>query len=174
VDQAPLQTTVEIGTEFRVRRGGGGGQGADDQLTAGREVAEALTAQVTETTLDTMADHGVAHGSADHEPDPGRSLVVAQHEVHDNGGGTDAPTCAGDAPQVTTSGESMRRRKHGSGSRASRVEDHTARLLRPLRRREDRIERPARVRMRSRKPCTLWRRRLFGWYVRLLTSITPM
>ena len=29
--------------------------------------------------------------------------------------------------------------------------------------------RPARVRMRSRKPCTLWRRRLFGWYVRLLT-----
>jgi hypothetical protein len=26
------------------------------------------------------------------------------------------------------------------------------------------------VRMRSRKPCTLWRRRLFGWYVRLLTA----
>jgi hypothetical protein len=26
------------------------------------------------------------------------------------------------------------------------------------------------VRMRSRKPCTLWRRRLFGWYVRLLTG----
>ena len=31
----------------------------------------------------------------------------------------------------------------------------TARLLRPLRRRADRIERPARVRMRRRKPCTL-------------------
>ena len=42
-------------------------------------------------------------------------------------------------------------------------------LLRPLRRREDRIARPARVRIRRRKPCTLWRRRLFGWYVRLLT-----
>jgi hypothetical protein len=26
------------------------------------------------------------------------------------------------------------------------------------------------VRMRRRKPCTLCRRRLFGWYVRLLTS----
>lgn len=46
----------------------------------------------------------------------------------------------------------------------------TARLLRPLRRREDKTARPARVRMRSRNPCTLWRRRLFGWYVRLLTS----
>jgi hypothetical protein len=44
-------------------------------------------------------------------------------------------------------------------------------LERPLRRRDDRIERPARVRMRSRKPCFLARRRLFGWYVRLLTEL---
>ena len=28
--------------------------------------------------------------------------------------------------------------------------------------------------MRSRNPCTLWRRRLFGWYVRLLTGISPI
>jgi hypothetical protein len=45
----------------------------------------------------------------------------------------------------------------------------TARRLRPLVRREDRMARPARVRMRSRKPCVLARRRLFGWKVRLLT-----
>jgi hypothetical protein len=44
-------------------------------------------------------------------------------------------------------------------------------LERPLRRRDDRIERPARVRMRSRKPCFLERRRLFGWNVRLLTGL---
>ena len=44
-------------------------------------------------------------------------------------------------------------------------------LERPLRRRDDRIERPARVRMRRRKPCFLARRRLFGWNVRLLTGI---
>src|SRR4051794_41494161 len=31
------------------------------------------------------------------------------------------------------------------------------------------IARPARVRIRSRKPCVLDRRRLFGWKVRLLT-----
>ena len=40
---------------------------------------------------------------------------------------------------------------------------------RPLRRREARIARPARVRIRRRKPWVLARRRLFGWKVRLLT-----
>ena len=38
---------------------------------------------------------------------------------------------------------------------------------RPLRRRPETIARPARVRMRRRKPCTRARRRLFGWKVRL-------
>jgi hypothetical protein len=40
---------------------------------------------------------------------------------------------------------------------------------RPLRRRAVTIARPARVRIRKRKPCVLARRRLFGWKVRLLT-----
>jgi hypothetical protein len=40
---------------------------------------------------------------------------------------------------------------------------------RPLRRRAARMARPARVRMRSRKPWVFARRRLFGWKVRLLT-----
>ncbi len=46
---------------------------------------------------------------------------------------------------------------------------HALRLVRPLRRRAARIARPARVRMRSRKPCVFARRRLLGWKVRLLT-----
>jgi hypothetical protein len=41
-----------------------------------------------------------------------------------------------------------------------------------LRRRFDTIARPARVRMRSRKPCTRARRRLFGWNVRLPFATT--
>ena len=48
----------------------------------------------------------------------------------------------------------------------------TASRLRPLLRRAERIARPARVRMRRRKPCVLARRRLFGWYVRLLTRFS--
>ena len=47
------------------------------------------------------------------------------------------------------------------------------RRARPLARRAARIARPARVRMRSRKPWVFERRRLFGWKVRLLTSGTP-
>ena len=48
----------------------------------------------------------------------------------------------------------------------------TASCSRPLRRRAASTARPARVRMRSRKPWTFARRRLFGWNVRLLTG-TP-
>lgn len=43
-------------------------------------------------------------------------------------------------------------------------------FARPLRRREERIDRPARVRMRSRKPWVLARRLLLGWNVRLDTT----
>src|SRR5699024_3461336 len=44
---------------------------------------------------------------------------------------------------------------------------------RPLRRRDDRIARPARVRIRTRNPWVRLRRRLLGWKVRLLTG-TPV
>jgi hypothetical protein len=47
----------------------------------------------------------------------------------------------------------VRRGQHGGERRWNRAQ--TARLLRPLRRRDDMIERPARVRMRRRKPCVL-------------------
>jgi len=43
---------------------------------------------------------------------------------------------------------------------------------RPLRRRPVTMARPARVRIRSRKPWTLARRRLFGWKVRLPLATT--
>lgn len=46
---------------------------------------------------------------------------------------------------------------------------------RPLPRRADTMARPARVRIRSRNPCTRARRRLFGWKVRLplATAVSP-
>ena len=49
------------------------------------------------------------------------------------------------------------------------VGDQADRRARPLPRRVARIARPARVRMRRRKPWVFARRRLFGWKVRLLT-----
>lgn len=52
-----------------------------------------------------------------------------------------------------------------AGSTAGR--DQAVSCARPRRRREATMARPARVRMRSRNPCFLARRRLFGWKVRL-------
>ncbi len=57
----------------------------------------------------------------------------------------------------------------GPANRAQRMRQAEI-SARPLRRRAARMARPARVRMRSRKPWVFARRRLFGWKVRLLTS----
>ncbi len=62
--------------------------------------------------------------------------------------------------EIGGTGQAMRRRKHAQADSS----------VRPLRRRAARIARPARVRMRRRKPCVFARRRLLGWKVRLLTS----
>ena len=56
---------------------------------------------------------------------------------------------------------------------ASTVRYYADSSVRPLRPRAARMARPARVRMRSRNPCTLARRRLFGWKVLLLMVIAP-
>ena len=112
--------------------------------------------QVAQPALDPVADDGVADGLADHEPDP--RAASADVPSGDAGG---RPGCAtrpaGRARTAvrkdSASVEPMGRGQHGGCSRASRPQ--TARLLRPLRRREDRMERPARVRMRRRNPCIL-------------------
>lgn len=46
--------------------------------------------------------------------------------------------------------------------------DYAVRVVRPLARRRRMIARPARVRIRARKPCLRFRLRLFGWYVRFM------
>src|SRR5258708_27867820 len=89
---------------------------------------------------------------------------------------SDAPTLG---PESLAALNSVRRRiraADGSIGYHRRADDgsadQTLTRARPLRRRAASTARPARVRMRSRKPCVLARRRLFGWNVRLLTE-TP-
>ena len=45
-------------------------------------------------------------------------------------------------------------------------------MERPLERRLARMDRPARVRIRKRKPCVFARRRVLGWKVRLLIAVS--
>jgi hypothetical protein len=109
-----VETTVEVGAEFRVRRGGRRREGANDDLAAPRQIAEPVSAQVTESALDTMPDDGVADGLADHEPDPRRALLDvrrgAEQQVHHHGVAAAASSAARHTPQLFTAGESMLRR----------------------------------------------------------------
>src|SRR5215471_7128280 len=59
------------------------------------------------------------------------------------------------------------RLRAGSTAQEPVGKDQAVSARRPLRRRPDTTARPALVRIRSRKPCTRARRRLFGWKVRL-------
>jgi hypothetical protein len=79
-------------------------------------------------------------------------------------------------PCLLAASKSARRRIRaaaGSMSMRWRSRPQTLTRARPFRRLAARTARPARVRMRSRKPCVFARRRLFGWNVRLLTR-TPV
>jgi len=71
----------------------------------------------------------------------------------------DAPAAADGDGELTAIAQSIRCRQHAAPPRSAQ----TARRARPLSRRADRTARPARVRMRSRKPWVFARRRLFGW-----------
>jgi len=109
VTETPLQTTVELGAEFRIRGCSGRGEGAHDHLAAGREDGETFTAQVAELALDTMADDGVADDPTHDEPDPGRVGPVVTQDVDDQEVAPAAAARADHPPDVTTVGEPMRR-----------------------------------------------------------------
>ena len=79
------------------------------------------------------------------------------------------PTLTPCRTQVRKSSEERSRAR--AGSTASCQADSSAR---PLRRRAAKMERPARVRMRARKPCVRLRRRLLGWKVRFVTFVSSL
>jgi hypothetical protein len=105
-------------------------------------------------SLDAAADR-----LADHHSDPRRLFAgqVATH-VHDEAAAPAAGTIADDGGELTGPPHSIRPRQH----RPSRQSAYADSEPRPLRRRAAMMARPARVRMRKRKPCVLARRRLFG------------
>jgi hypothetical protein len=119
----------------------------------------------TELPLHAVPSDRRANGPAYHESYPGRFLavqrVVADQQVTYHAG----PARSG--PGAHGQGELRAVAHPGLGGK-----DQALSRSRPLRLRAARTARPARVRMRSRKPCVFARRRLFGWNVRLLTG-TP-
>jgi hypothetical protein len=123
---------------------------------------------VAEPALDAVANDGRADSAIHDEPDGRASTDFcrgANFSRNDNvrdEGGPNRPRATPDRDAEVLAAA------HAMDLIEQRAQADS--LERPLRRRDDMIERPARVRMRRRKPCFLERRRLFGWNVRLLTG----
>ena len=124
--------------------------------------------EMAELALHAVADHGVAdrlaHDQADARSGIARTRCVVE-QMHDQGSTTRPPARTHGAPEGIAVAQPLIDSEHGAVPMMSGMSAlaQTARLLRPLRRRAEMMARPARVRMRRRNPCTLWRRRLFGW-----------
>jgi hypothetical protein len=84
--------------------------------------------------------------------------------VHNNIGLNRPDTSLDRGTELGRTSHAVLHRQHCSRQSES---DQAVSARRPLRRRPETIARPARVRIRNRKPCTRARRRLFGWKVRL-------
>jgi len=113
--------------------------------------------------LDAVPGDRRANRPAHHKSYPGRFVpvlrVLADQQVaHHQGPARASPGAHGQRELRATAHPGLGR------------QDQALSRSRPLRLRAARTARPARVRMRSRKPCVLARRRLFGWNVRLLTG----
>ena len=118
---------------------------------------------------DPMSGDRAAHGAAHHEPGACGSVGVRRvrgGEVYDEARTSRAETTSHGGGELVPMSEPRAGRQHRRGP--AQAESRS----RPLRRRPATMARPARVRIRSRKPCVRARRRLFGWKVRLplLTS----
>lgn len=138
-------------------------QRPDDDQVAGSQFTETRTHDLAQAALGSVAHYSVADGLG-YDETHARSVGIigvsqaVRHEMlcaHPDPGSEDSS-------EVFAAADPMCRVKHAQAEMSER----------PLRRRAARIERPARVRIRRRKPCFLARLRLLGWNVRLLTSVS--
>ena len=186
---------VDLGDEgaSSLRRGGRGRRGGPhDQDGTGRQHADPVAHQVPQPPGDAVPHDRWTHRLAHHQTDPwgtedrptsGRWPELMQGQQ----GATGTLAAANGSLEIAVGTQAVRGREHrrlrgaglsrGCGPRMGidRPASHRCGTdaqadssSRPLRRRPARIARPARVRIRSRKPWVLARRRLFGWKVRLL------
>lgn len=146
---------------------------ADHHVRVARHRREQGCHPVAQHTLRAVADDSVADGLGHHESDA-MCIRRRTRRCHDEPG-TRRPsgtTTAQHCGKIRTVAQSVVRRQHCRLTGGQPVAPQAEILLRPLARRADRMERPARVRIRRRKPCTLARRRVLGWKVRLLTVVS--
>jgi hypothetical protein len=118
---------------------------------------EAFPHDMPESAAHLVPDHRATDRAADREADAGNLIdPVPALQVQDESGPSSTITAPDGRRELFSPPHPMAGRQHDRRCQ-------TATRERPLPRRAERIARPARVRMRSRKPCLRCRRRLFGW-----------
>jgi hypothetical protein len=160
--QQPADDQIQIRAEILLACVRGCGVRAHHKKATARKRLKVPAHQLTKAPLDAISGHRRADCPAYHESYPGRFAAVNRIGPHQQVANHAGPTRAGPGAHGQ---RELRAAAHPGLSR----QDQALSRSRPLRRRAARTARPARVRMRSRKPCVLARRRLFGWNVRLLT-----
>jgi hypothetical protein len=161
--QQPTDHQFQIRGEIWLARVRGRSVCAHHKKATARKQLKVPAHKLAEPSLDAVSGHRRTNRPTDHESYPGRFPVVDPVGPHQ---------------QVTHHARPTRTSPGAHGQRELRAaahpglgrQDQALSLSRPLCRRAARTARPALVRMRSRKPCVLARRRLFGWNVRLLTG----
>lgn len=137
---------------------------ADDDIDTSRELLKKLRRDRLEATAHPIPDDSDAHALGDDETKTGGRREVFVQQGRDGHPVSSCACATADGETVVISvGDAVTPRQH---------QNYAVSFARPLRRREAMIERPARVRMRRRKPCTLARRRLLGWKVRFDMEIS--
>ena len=154
---------IQICGEIRMACVRGRGVCAHHKKATARQRLKVPTHERAKPPLDTISGDRRANRPANCESYPGRFLPVRRVVPDQQVAHHQRPACSG--PGADGQRE-LRAAAHPGLGR----QDQALSRSRPLRLREARMARPARVRMRSRKPCVLARRRLFGWNVRLLTD----
>ena len=161
--QQPADHRIQIRDEIRMACVRGCGICAHHKKATVRKRLKVPAHECAELPLHAVPGDRRANRPADHESYPGRFLPVQrvipdQQMAHHQGPARAAPGAHGQRELRATAHTGLGR------------QDQALSRSRPLRLRAATMARPARVRMRSRKPCVLARRRLFGWNVRLLTG----
>ncbi len=133
---------------------------------------DGVTHRLGDDQADARSPHG--HGRCGRSSGAGPLKLPLIH-VHHRSATSLFPAPADRLPEQGGGPEAVFFRKHCGGVTSVPRGDYAVRDLRPLLRRAETMARPARVRIRVRKPCLWARRRLFGWKVRLplATVLTP-